>query len=94
MFASGHGLELVTPREPELRGSHVSYAHPHAHALVQALIAARVVGDFRAPDIARFGFAPLYIGYADVWRAAAQLRLLLETDGWRDPQFDRRAKVT
>ena len=61
---------------------------------MQALIAHGVVGDFRTPDVARFGFTPFYVGYADVWRAAAILKSLLESGEWRDPAYAVRARVT
>jgi kynureninase len=93
-FAHAHGLRLITPTEAGGRGGHVSYAHPDGYALIQALIAQGVVGDFRTPDVARFGFTPLYVGYADVWRAADALKSLLESGKWRDPTYAVRAKVT
>jgi kynureninase len=93
-FAAAHGLRLETAREPGLRGSHVAYAHPHGYALIQALIARGVIGDFRTPDVARFGFTPLYVGYADVWRAAEIFKSLLESGEWRDPAYAVRTKVT
>ncbi len=87
-------LELITPREPQRRGSQVSFRHPQAHAVVQALIARGVIGDFRAPDVMRFGFAPLYVRYRDVWDAAHALADVLRSRAWQDPRFQRRAKVT
>lgn len=93
-FAGVQGLRLVTAREGERRGSHVSYAHSHGYELMQALIARGVVGDFRTPDVARFGFTPFYVGYADVWRAAQIFKSLLESGEWRDPAYAVRAKVT
>lgn len=65
----GFGFDLVTPRDTALRGSHVSFAHPAASAICNTLIERGVVGDFRAPDILRMGFTPLYTRYEDVWRA-------------------------
>ncbi|MGZ8347331.1 MAG: kynureninase, partial [Allosphingosinicella sp.] len=62
-------LECISPRGPEQRGSHISYRHPHAFELCQALIADDVVGDFRAPDVIRFGLTPLYLGFEDIWHA-------------------------
>jgi len=91
---AGHGLTLVTPREPAARGSQVSFAHPHAYEIMQALIARGVIGDFRAPDILRCGFTPLYLGYEDVWRAVEVLADVLETGAWRAPRFAVRNKVT
>ena len=76
------------------RGGHVSLRHPHGYEMVQALIAEGVVGDFRAPDILRFGFTPLYLGYTQVWDAAARLADLAQSDRWRDPRFAVRAAVT
>jgi len=88
------GLELATPRDPAARGSHVSFRHPHAYALCQALIEEGVVGDFRAPDILRFGLTPLYLGYADVWRAVETLHAILEQRRWDDPRFRVAMRVT
>jgi kynureninase len=91
----GHGLRLVTPREAPRRGSQVSFAHPTGgYAIVQALIERGVIGDFRAPDVLRFGFTPLTLRFVDVWDAVEQLVQVLETGEWRDPRFHRRATVT
>ncbi|HYD37663.1 MAG TPA: kynureninase [Allosphingosinicella sp.] len=87
-------LECITPRGPELRGSHISYRHPHAFELCQALIADNVIGDFRAPDVIRFGLTPLYLGFEDVWRGVDRMANILETERWRDPCFAVRGKVT
>ena len=91
---AGHGLTLVTPRASAARGSQVSFAHPHAYQVMQALIARGVIGDFRAPDILRCGFTPVYLGYEDVWRAVETLAEVLETGAWRDPRFAIRTRVT
>lgn len=88
------GLELATPRDPSARGSHVSFRHPHAYALCQALIEDGVVGDFRAPDILRFGLTPLYLSYADVWQAVEKLHDILEQRRWDDPRFRVAMRVT
>jgi kynureninase len=88
------GLTLLTPRDAAARGSHVSFAHPNGYAVMQAMIARGVIGDFREPDAMRFGFAPLYIGYADVWRAVQILKDILETRAWDDPRHAARAAVT
>lgn len=77
------GLECVTPREPERRGSHIGFRHPHAYALAQALIARGVIGDFRAPDILRLGLTPLYLSHEQVWRAGETLADILRTGAWR-----------
>ena len=88
------GAKLLTPRDPQMRGSHVSLAHPQGYPTVQALIARGIIGDFRAPDIMRFGFAPLYLRYADVWKAADGLRQVLATREWDQERFRARARVT
>ena len=92
---AGHGLTLVTPRDPRERGSQVSFAHAtDGYAIMQALIARGVIGDFRAPDILRFGFTPLYTRYTDVWDAVDRLHQVMTTDEWRDPRFTVRSAVT
>jgi kynureninase len=91
---AGHGLALLTPRDPAARGSHVSFAHPDAWPIMQAMIEHGVIGDFRAPDVLRCGFTPLYLGFEDVWRAVEILRDILVTDAWREPRFQVRARVT
>ncbi|HEU0097836.1 MAG TPA: kynureninase [Allosphingosinicella sp.] len=87
-------LDCISPRDPERRGSHISFRHPAAFQLCQALIADGVIGDFRAPDVVRFGLTPLYLGFEDVWQAVERLRLILDTGRWRDPRFAVRGKVT
>jgi kynureninase len=92
---AGHGLACITPRAHALRGSQVSFARDEgAYAIVQALIARGVVGDFRAPDVMRFGFTPLYLRFVDVWDAVEHLRDVLQTQEWREPRFHRKAAVT
>ena len=91
---AGFGLELATPRDDAARGSQVSFRSQNGYAIMQALIARKVIGDFRDPDIMRFGFAPLYISYADVWDAVAVLRDVLETGAWNVDAFKQRAAVT
>jgi kynureninase len=83
----GDAVEVVTPRDAADRGAQVSLRHPHAGALVQALIARGVIGDHRPPDLARFGFAPLYVSHTDVWHAVAILAEVLATDAWDRPGF-------
>jgi kynureninase len=87
-------LEVVTPLDPERRGSQVSLRHPSAYGVVQALIARGVVGDFRNPDIARFGFAPLYLRAVDVWDAVEQLVQVLQDEEYVRPSYAVRAAVT
>ncbi len=86
-------LTLASVRDAR-RGLHVAFAHPQGYALVQALMSQGVVGDFRAPDIARFGFSPLFLSFAQVWDAAAALAEILATRGWDRPEFQARAAVT
>ncbi len=89
------GLVLRTPREQRMRGSQVSYARADgAYAIMQALIARGVIGDFRAPDILRFGVTPLYTRFTDVWDAVENLGQVLDNDEWRDARFGQRAAVT
>jgi kynureninase len=88
------GFRLVSPRRGKLRGGHVSFAHPDGYAMVQALIAEGVIGDFRAPDVLRFGFSPLYLRYVDVWDAADRLAEIVGARRWDQPEFKRRASVT
>ena len=92
---AGHGLECITPREHALRGSQVSFARAEgAYAIVQALIARGVVGDFRAPDVMRFGFTPLYLRFVDVWDAVEHMRQVLESGQWQQARFNKKAAVT
>ncbi len=87
-------LALASPADPDARGSQVSFRHPDGYAIVQALIARGVVGDFRAPDILRFGITPLYIGADDIDRAIAIMAEVMDTAAWDDPANRRRSTVT
>jgi len=87
-------LTLASPRDAAGRGLHVSFAHPEGYAVVQALIARGIIGDFRAPDIARFGFSPLFLSFAQVWDAAAAVCDVLDGRAWDTPAFRTRAPVT
>jgi len=87
-------LALASPRDPHRRGSQVSFRHASGYAIMQALIAERVIGDFRAPDIMRFGFTPLYIGEDDVRAAVAVLEDILKSRRWDQAAFHARAPVT
>jgi kynureninase len=98
---AGHGLGLATPREHAQRGSQVCLTKDQgAYAIVQALIARGVIGDYRAgdggrhKDILRFGFTPLYIGFVDVWNAVEHLKQVLESGEWQRPEFNRKHAVT
>jgi kynureninase len=81
---AGHGLQLISPRDPAARGSHISFAHPEGYRIMQALIARGVIGDFRDPDVLRFGLTPLYLGYEDVWRAVEILGEVMASETWRE----------
>ena len=87
-------LALATPRNHDHRGSQVSFRHPNSYAIMQALIARGLIGDFRSPDILRFGFTPLYISLADVDRAVEILTDVMANALWDDPKYKIRAKVT
>jgi kynureninase len=88
------GLECVSPTDPAERGSHIAFRHPQAYALCQALIAEGVIGDFREPDVIRFGLTPLYLGFEDIYCAGEILRAILETRSFADPIFSKRHAVT
>lgn len=91
---AGHGLTVLGPRDPAARGSHVALVHPQAFAISQALIARGVIGDFRAPDVMRFGMAPLYLRYADIVQAADVLTQVMDNGEWREARFQTPAEVT
>ena len=88
------GLTLASPRTASHRGSQVCWSHPHAYAVMRALIQRGVIGDFRSPDIIRFGFAPLYVSYADVWDAVQALHQVLAEREWQRSEFQTREAVT
>ena len=98
---AGHGFGIATPEQEELRGSQVSLTKTEgAYAIVQALIARGVIGDFRAgdgkqhPDILRFGLTPLYLGYADVWHAVRHLKEVMDSQEWQQARFSQKQAVT
>ncbi len=86
-------FELLTPRDPLRRGTQVSLRHEQGYAIMQALIARGVIGDFRQPDIMRFGLTPLYLRFEDVFRAAEILAEVMAARAWDRPEFMRKAKV-
>jgi kynureninase len=88
------GLDCVSPTDPARRGSHISFRHPRAYALCQALIARGVIGDFRDPDILRFGLTPLYLGHEEITRAGEILADILASGAHLDPAFSKRHAVT
>ncbi len=87
-------LELVTPRDATIRGSQVSFRFEHGYAAMQALIERGVIGDFRAPDIMRFGFTPLYIDAGDVTKAVRLLSEVINGEHWREERYQARSRVT
>ena len=91
---AAHDLTLITPLEHARRGSHVSFEHPEGYAIVQALIARGVIGDYREPKIMRFGFTPLYTSFTEVWDAVEILGEILDEKTWDQPQFKVRHSVT
>ncbi|MBX7494418.1 kynureninase [Qipengyuania sp. 6B39] len=91
---SGVELELVSPTDPAQRGSQLSFRHTEAYAICQALIARGVIGDFRDPDILRFGFASAYLRFEDMAEAARHVAEVLETGEWQREEFRQRAAVT
>ncbi len=90
----GGAVRLVSPRDPSRRGSQVSFSHTDGYAVMRALVARGVVGDFRAPDVLRFGFAPLYVRFVDSWDAAGALAEVLSSHAHERPEFRRREAVT
>lgn len=91
---AGHGFTLASPRQATARGSHVCFAHDHAYPICRALIERGVVGDFRAPDLLRMGFTPLYTRFADVWDAVETLREVMTTGVWQEDRLQQREVVT
>ena len=92
--ASCPTLDLASPRNPDNRGSQVAFRHPEGYAVMQALIARGVIGDFRAPDLIRFGITPLYLDEADIDRAVEILIEIMATDAWDTPEYRMRKAVT
>lgn len=97
---AGQGLSLISPRDALQRGSQVSFSHESetgdfgGYAIISALIADGVIGDFRAPDVLRFGFTPLYTRFTDVWHAVDRLAAIMEEGRWDRPEFHARKAVT
>jgi kynureninase len=88
------GFKCVSPREHDQRASHLSFAHADGYAIMQALIERNVIGDFRQPNLLRFGFTPLYTRYVDVWDAVATIREVMESGDWKAAKFQTRNAVT
>ncbi|MEC9360198.1 MAG: kynureninase [SAR324 cluster bacterium] len=89
-----YGVTLQSPNDPEKRGSQVALHYANGFPVIQALIARKIIADFRAPGIMRFGFAPLYLRYTDVWDAAEALNEVLKTEEWREERFQQKHQVT
>lgn len=91
---AGHGFTVECPRDAAQRGSQISLGHPEGYRIVRALIDRGVIGDFRAPNVLRFGITPLYQRHVDVWDAVDALRDVMDQEIWRDPKYERRDLVT
>lgn len=89
-----HPVSVAGPADPAARGSHVAVRFDAAYGLMQALIARGVVGDFRPPCFARFGFSPIFTRYEDAWLAGHELGAVLDAGEHDDPRYGRREKVT
>jgi kynureninase len=94
LMAGESEFALLTPRETSRCGSQVAFTHPQGYGIMQALIERGVIGDFRAPDVLRFGLAPLYVRFVDVWDAVATLRDVMGGVAWKEARFQQRRKVT
>ena len=90
----GRGLALLSPRNSEVRGGQVSFEHEEGYRITQALISRGVIGDFRAPNVLRFGFSPLYVSFADIDRAVDILAEIMRSESWKQPQFAAKQTVT
>lgn len=88
------GFTCVSPRDHALRGSQLSFAHQHGYAIMQAIIDRGVIGDFRQPDLLRFGFTPLYSRYTDIWDAVMVVREVMQSGAWKADRYRQRSKVT
>jgi kynureninase len=89
-----YGFRVLTPRMATARGSQVAFTHPNGYAIMQALIERGVIGDFRAPDVLRFGLAPLYLRHTEIWDAVTVLHHVMQTGTWRDARFQVQKVVT
>lgn len=89
-----YGFGIASPRNADERGSQVSLTHENSYAIMQALIERGVIGDFRAPEITRFGFTPLYLRYVDVWDAVDILSDVMANEIWKVPKYHIRMTVT
>ena len=91
----GHyGFKIISPIDDELRGGHVSLSHENGYAIMQAVKAMGLIGDFRAPDVLRFGITPLYLRYEDIYEAVDIIETVMNTKAWNNEEFKCRADVT
>lgn len=88
------GFACASPRDHAMRGSQLSFAHDHAYAIMQAIIDRGVIGDFRQPNLLRFGFTPLYLRYVDLWDAVMVIRDVMQSSTWKADRYRHRNKVT
>ena len=88
------GFTLISSQNDDIRGSQISYTHEQGYAIMQALIASNVIGDFRAPDCVRFGVSPLYLAYLDIWRTVVTIKSIMETEDWRKFKNQKKEAVT
>ncbi len=93
-FGPNFGVGVASPENADERGSQVSLTHEHGYEIVQTMIERGVIGDFRMPKVMRFGFAPLYISYQNVFDAAMIFKDILQSETWREPRFSDRSAVT
>lgn len=91
---SEFGFELITPAQHEQRGSHVSYCHGQGYAIIQALVARGVIGDYREPAVLRFGVTPLYLSHEDIWNAIQHLKQVMQKEEWKNEKYLVRGQVT
>lgn len=91
---AGFGFELITPASHQYRGSHVSFKHPNGYQIIQALIARGIIGDYREPEVLRFGVTPLYLSHADIWKAVQALKQVMHLGEWKQEKYQVRAQVT
>ena len=89
-----NGFSVISPHDATMRASQVSIAHPQGYAIMQALISKGVIGDYRDPEVMRFGITPLYLRFIDLWDAVQHLHRIMEAETWRRPEFSERHLVT
>ena len=88
------GFEMITPVAHKHRGSHVSYKHQFGYEIIQALIKRGVIGDYREPEVLRFGITPLYLGFVDIWDAVQHLKQVMILGEWENSEYQVRGQVT